>query len=143
MEAASVEITRNLNVTPLNHLETSLRHLLSSAEYASYHESEPAHDEEVILELHLDGYHYVLIRTVAPESQVSLSPREREIVQLIAKGFPNKAIALVLNISPCTVATYLQRIFTKLGVNSRVEVVARLIQSGTLQNNSVPHRPSS
>jgi DNA-binding CsgD family transcriptional regulator len=57
-----------------------------------------------------------------------LSPREIEIVRLVAKGLPNKTIAGVLEISPWTVATYLRRVFAKLGVGSRAAMVARLYE---------------
>jgi DNA-binding CsgD family transcriptional regulator len=57
---------------------------------------------------------------------VRLSPREREIVRMVAQGHSNKIIADVLNISSWTVGTHLRRIFAKLGVGSRAAVVARL-----------------
>ena len=50
---------------------------------------------------------------------LSLSPREREIVRMVALGRQNKVIASVLNISSWTVCTHLRRIFAKLGVTSR------------------------
>jgi len=51
----------------------------------------------------------------------SLSPREREILILIADGLPNKEIAAGLNISPGTVRSHVQSIFAKLGVSNRTE----------------------
>jgi DNA-binding CsgD family transcriptional regulator len=45
---------------------------------------------------------------------------------MVAKGYPNKMIAAVLDISPWTVCTHLRRIFAKLGVCSRAAMVARL-----------------
>lgn len=56
----------------------------------------------------------------APEQ---LSPREREVLQLAAKGLRNKAIADKLNISVRTVEGHFSSIFTKLGVSSRIEAV--------------------
>jgi len=63
---------------------------------------------ETILELEMDGFHYTLTRTwtESPGVKYRLSPREQEIVRLVAKGFPNKSIATILNISPSTVATH-------------------------------------
>ena len=55
-----------------------------------------------------------------------LSPREQEIIRLVAKGHPNKVIADILDISPNTVATHLRRIFSKLGVASRAQMVAEV-----------------
>ena len=62
----------------------------------------------------------------AAEGEISLSPRELEICVLIAKGYPNKTIAGILDIRPCTVATYLRRIYAKLGVRCRAAMVAEL-----------------
>jgi two-component system nitrate/nitrite response regulator NarL len=51
-----------------------------------------------------------------------LSPREREIVQLIAKGYSNKLIARELNIAETTVKIHIQHIFKKLELSSRLQV---------------------
>jgi DNA-binding CsgD family transcriptional regulator len=66
------------------------------------------------------------------QSEISLSPRERAIAQLVAQGLPNKCIAKNLNISHWTVATYVKRIFLKLGVSSRTAMIAMLIQENLL-----------
>ena len=66
------------------------------------------------------------------KSEISLSPRERAIAQLVAQGLPNKCIAKNLNISHWTVATYVKRIFLKLGVSSRTAMIAMLIQENLL-----------
>lgn len=87
---------------------------------------------EVILETSLNGVRYTLSRSriQAPQSPIRLSPREKEIVRLVASGFTNKSIAAVLEISPWTVATHLRRVFAKLGVNSRAEMITQvLVQS--------------
>lgn len=57
-----------------------------------------------------------------------LSPREQEIARMVAKGYPNKTIAHVLDISTWTVGTHLRRIFAKLSVGSRAAMVARLLE---------------
>jgi DNA-binding CsgD family transcriptional regulator len=69
---------------------------------------------------------------------VRLSPREQEIVRMVAKGHPNKIIADVLNISSWTVCTHLRRIFAKLGVGSRAAMVAQLLQVGVIAPDSPP-----
>jgi len=56
-----------------------------------------------------------------------LSPRECEIVRLVAKGLPNKTIAAILDISPYTVQTYLRRMFDKKQVRTRAALVAVVI----------------
>jgi DNA-binding CsgD family transcriptional regulator len=85
--------------------------------------------EEILIDTHVDGARYLLVRL--PESRpilISLSPREQEIVRMVAKGYPNKTIAGVLNISAWTVCTHLRRTFAKLGVTSRAAMVARLME---------------
>jgi DNA-binding CsgD family transcriptional regulator len=83
--------------------------------------------EQVLFDIDVDGNRYVLIKTVPVErSALSLSPREREIVRMVALGRQNKVIASVLNISSWTVCTHLRRIFAKLGVTSRAAMVARV-----------------
>ncbi|HAX75116.1 MAG TPA: hypothetical protein DCY88_04575 [Cyanobacteria bacterium UBA11372] len=57
---------------------------------------------------------------------IHLSPREQAIAQLVAQGLPNKSIAAILNISHWTVATHLRRIFAKLSVTSRTEMIVKL-----------------
>ncbi len=49
---------------------------------------------------------------------------------MVAKGYPNKMIARVLEISSWTVSTHLRRIFAKLGVCSRAAMVAHLLEEG-------------
>lgn len=56
------------------------------------------------------------------ERIVELTPREREIVNLIAKGESNKLIARDLNITDRTVKTHLSIIFQKLKVNDRLQL---------------------
>jgi DNA-binding CsgD family transcriptional regulator len=88
--------------------------------------------QEVILATEVDGVRYILIRSHprSPHAQVILSPREEEIARMVAKGYPNKTIAAVLDISPWTVCTHLRRIFAKFGVGSRAAMVARLLEEG-------------
>jgi DNA-binding CsgD family transcriptional regulator len=61
-----------------------------------------------------------------------LSPREREIVRLVADDLTNAEIAERLIISPRTVTTHLDRIYTRLGINSRTALVRYAIESGLL-----------
>jgi DNA-binding CsgD family transcriptional regulator len=88
--------------------------------------------QEVILDLEVDGMRCLLIRLRQQESMaavpITLSPRELEIARMIAKGYPNKTIAAVLEISAWTVCTHIRRIFAKLGVGSRAAMVAKLAE---------------
>jgi LuxR family maltose regulon positive regulatory protein len=63
----------------------------------------------------------------APASAVaeSLSPRESDIIRLIAEGLSNKEIARNLAIGPETVKSYIKRIFIKLNVERRAQVISR------------------
>jgi DNA-binding CsgD family transcriptional regulator len=90
----------------------------------------------VLLDMEVDGIRCRLMRsTPEPEgTALVLSPREREIARMVAKGYPNKTIAGVLEISSWTVSTYLRRIFAKLRVGSRAAMVARLRELGLLKS---------
>jgi DNA-binding NarL/FixJ family response regulator len=54
-----------------------------------------------------------------------LSPRENEVLELLARGYLYKEIATVLQISVETVNTYIRRIYEKLHVRSRAQAVAK------------------
>jgi len=54
-----------------------------------------------------------------------LSPREREVLELLARGYLYKEIAEMLKISVQTVNTYIRRIYEKLHVRSRAQAVAK------------------
>lgn len=87
----------------------------------------------VLFEVELDGALYTLTRQAVAEPVVeaaciALSPREKEVVRLVAKGCSNKTIAAVLDISPWTVSTHLRRIFHKLDVGSRAEMITKALQ---------------
>jgi DNA-binding NarL/FixJ family response regulator len=56
---------------------------------------------------------------------VELSPREREVLELLARGYLYKEIAEQLKISVQTVNTYIRRIYEKLHVRSRGQAVAK------------------
>ena len=59
-----------------------------------------------------------------------LTPREQEILGLLAAGLDQRSIAEQLVISPKTVATHIQRILGKLGVRSRAQAVAYAHRNG-------------
>lgn len=58
-------------------------------------------------------------RALLPRTGHELSPREREVLALVAQGLPNKTIARRLGISEKTVKTHLTSVFTTLGVTDR------------------------
>lgn len=67
-----------------------------------------------------------------PGSGSSLSPRERQVLQLVADGYENKQIVTELGLSEGTVKTYLRGIFQKLDVASRAEAVAVGLRLGVI-----------
>jgi DNA-binding NarL/FixJ family response regulator len=65
-----------------------------------------------------------------PGELATLTPREREVVELLVAGLANKEIAHALVISTNTVKRYLKSIFEKLGVDSRAGAVAQAMRAG-------------
>ncbi len=70
---------------------------------------------------------------------VNLSPREREILVLLAEGRSQKRIAASLVISPKTVATHIQHLLSKLGAHSRAQAVAIAFQLGLVEPDVRAH----
>jgi DNA-binding CsgD family transcriptional regulator len=126
------------------HIHDAIRALVEMTGPASEGEcaSEPDKPSEAVLvDAEVNGARYLLVRMPkVSRSRVQLSPREHEIVRMVAKGHPNKVIADVLNISSWTVCTHLRRIFAKMGVGSRAAMVAQLIESGALPKESTAAR---
>jgi len=58
------------------------------------------------------------------------SPRQREIVSLIASGYSDKQIALTLRVSKRTVRTQLERLYAINGLHSRAQAVLIWAQAG-------------
>jgi len=63
----------------------------------------------------------------------TLSPREAEILQLLAEGLANRQISKRLFISEATVKTHLVHIYDKLGVDSRTAAIAAGLTSGLIR----------
>ncbi|MBI4332027.1 MAG: helix-turn-helix transcriptional regulator [Chloroflexi bacterium] len=63
---------------------------------------------------------------------VSVSTRELEIARLIAEGLTSDEIAKRLTISPRTVDSHLRRIYTRLGINSRMTLARLVYEAGLL-----------
>jgi DNA-binding NarL/FixJ family response regulator len=68
----------------------------------------------------------------AESPHAPLTPREIEVLRLLAEGFANKNIAWKLKISEHTVKFHIASIFTKLNVSSRAEAVAIGIRQGVI-----------
>jgi DNA-binding NarL/FixJ family response regulator len=75
------------------------------------------------------------LRVVNSNGRFLLTPREEQVVALVADGLTNRAVATELGLSEHTIKKYLLRIFDKVGISSRVELVLYAMSHGE-------HRPS-
>lgn len=66
--------------------------------------------------------------TPPPSVDHGLSPREKEVLQLLVQGLGNKEVADRLNLSPHTVDKHIRGIYDKLHVHSRSAAVAKAVQ---------------
>ena len=77
---------------------------------------------------------HLLDRNAAPAVETSalreLTPREQEIVSLVAQGLSNEQIAARLFVSPLTAKTHVNRAMTKLGARDRAQLVVFAYQAG-------------
>ncbi|HEX9891314.1 MAG TPA: LuxR C-terminal-related transcriptional regulator [Actinomycetota bacterium] len=67
-----------------------------------------------------------------PAPAPTLSPRQRQLVALMAEGLRYAEIAERLGLSPFTVRNYVERIFDRLGVYSRAGAVGVALRAGLL-----------
>ena len=118
----AAELLPDLTLDPLDQvpIDALVRAVIARA-------AEQTPDDGPLLDITLDGVRFALT-LVHPSRADSLSPREREIAGMVARGFTNKMIASVLDISLWTVSTHLRRIFAKLDVSTRAAMVALVIQ---------------
>ncbi|MGB0388119.1 MAG: response regulator transcription factor [Ardenticatenaceae bacterium] len=72
------------------------------------------------------------LKIEADELIESLTPRESQVLALLAQGLPNKLIARELRISTHTVKFHISSIFTKLGATSRTDAVSRGARYGLI-----------
>ena len=78
-----------------------------------------------------------ILRRDNNDSPDALTPREREIITLVAQGDDNRAIAMKLNLSEKTVGNRLSEIFQKLGVSNRTQAAMVAVQRGLVPPPSV------
>ncbi|MBZ5613244.1 MAG: LuxR C-terminal-related transcriptional regulator [Acidobacteriia bacterium] len=132
---ALTETAREARSHPVDEVIRTLVGLLEAGSEVGTIDRSP-HREQVLLDAEVGGCRYLLVRLPRSEhSPIRLSPREQEIVRMVANGHPNKVIADVLGISTWTVCAHLRRTFAKLGVTSRAAMVAQLSEMGLLTNN--------
>ena len=81
-----------------------------------------------------------VVETLAAEGREQpidrLTPREREVVILIGRGFPNKLIARELGLSEKTVKAHVGRVLAKLGVTDRTQAAVLAVRAGLVDPRS-------
>jgi DNA-binding NarL/FixJ family response regulator len=85
-----------------------------------------------VLEPTLSGAFLLPLQAAERPPAVELTPRERQVLQLMAEGLSNKAIALRLEISDHTVKFHINAIMSKLNAQSRTEAVVQATRLGLL-----------
>jgi len=70
------------------------------------------------------------LRVLSSAGNSLLTPREEQVVALVAEGFGNRQVAEELKLSENTIKKYLFRIFDKLGISNRVELVLYAVNNG-------------
>jgi two-component system nitrate/nitrite response regulator NarL len=88
---------------------------------------------ETVLSPEVQGGLAAQIQLRETVSRPVLSPREQEILRLIADGGSAPEIARRLHLSPSTVKTHLQSLYEKLGVSDRAAAVAAAMRAGLLE----------
>lgn len=73
-----------------------------------------------------------LVQQLRQPTATSLTPREREILTLVADGLSNAEIAARLHVGRATVKTHLLHVFDKLGVNDRTAAVVTALRRGMI-----------
>ncbi len=75
------------------------------------------------------------LRVLSANGEKLLTSREKQVVALVADGLTNRSVATELGLSEHTVKKYLFRIFEKLGISNRVELVLYAVQHGSMQTS--------
>ncbi|HEY4840600.1 MAG TPA: response regulator transcription factor [Terriglobales bacterium] len=81
----------------------------------------------------LSGYLEHVQRTKNEQIAPTLTPREREVIQLVAEGESSKQVAARLGISPKTAETHRNNVMQKLNLHSMVELVLFAVRNGIIQ----------
>ena len=75
------------------------------------------------------------LRVLSANGEKLLTTREEQVVALVSDGLTNRSVATELGLSEHTVKKYLFRIFEKLGISNRVELVLYAVQHGSMQQS--------
>jgi two-component system NarL family response regulator len=85
---------------------------------------------------------WIVTRVSERKLRSRLSPRELEILEMVAKGLTNKEIGNVIQVSPFTVRNHVRHIMAKLEAGDRTEAATVAIQEGILMHH-IPTRGSA
>jgi len=109
------------------------------------------------IEEHLDCFHKVaggelglekvLSDQLLSTTRVTLTPRERQVMGLVAQGLRNKEIAYTIGVTEGTIKVYLSRLFQKVGANDRLDLalfaLRNMAATGTVEpaHHQTPDHP--
>ena len=108
--------------------ETALSDIVQSVRLA--YQGEPLMEPDVVRRVLRHLRHRRAQEATEQQRADRLTPRETEILQLMAHGLSTDDIAKQLGVSPYTFRTHVQNILTKLGVHSKLEALAFAIRHG-------------
>jgi DNA-binding NarL/FixJ family response regulator len=111
--------------------DTALRDLVASVRLA--YQGEPLIEPEEIRRVLRHLRHRRAQEATEQQRAERLTPRETEILQLMADGASPDLIAERLRVSPYTLRTHVQNVLTKLGVHSKLEALAFAIRHGKVE----------
>ncbi len=77
--------------------------------------------------------HTIWPNTIAPLSIPSLTPRQQQVLDLLAEGLPNKEICRRLSLSNHTIKTHIKALYQNLGVHSRTECIKVGLRLGLIK----------
>ena len=83
---------------------------------------------------------FIITASVLRSSSAGLTPREVDVLRLLARGLSNREIAERLVISPKTVANHAEHIYAKIDASSRAAAGLYAMQHGLLPEEEFPAR---
>jgi len=139
VDAALVRTPPNVPVLALVGDSARARELLGAGAHGVVHRDAPGAELAAasvavasgLVALDLDALQALLARG-APREVGVLSPRERQVLDLVADGLSNKLIAEKLGMSEHTAKFHVRSLLDKLGADTRTEAVAQAVRRGLL-----------
>jgi len=95
-----------------------------------------AHAGEAVLDPAVGARLVAALATPARTAADPLTPREREVLALLARGLPNKRIARELGVAEKTVKTHVGHVLAKLGVSDRTQAALYAVREGLVEPGS-------